>query len=333
MDPQPIPGLTPTEPPAAAPGIARGAILTSQGSRLADDLAFAAELGLQQVRLDVLWSAAQPKAGTADGDVFEAAHDAATLARSMGLQPWFRLLQPAIPKWFDNEGGFTDERNAASWWPRWVELAAERLGEVAAGWVPFDAPYAMAQRLIPDDPRRHGELMNTLTVAWRDAWRILRGVLPVATAIDVAVERPTDGSPDAAREAHRRDQLRWGLWLGGLTDGVVRIPGRADKPLTDLDGACDIVGIALRDGAEAAIHRAAEQGPERPMAVTFRPMGDTDAQRSQAITTMWRGVREANSQVPITAVTITPLTDQPDRPGIATERRELKDSGQAFIDG
>ncbi|MEQ1703094.1 MAG: hypothetical protein ABMA25_23550, partial [Ilumatobacteraceae bacterium] len=64
-----------------------------------------------------------------------------------------------------------------------------------------------------------------------------------------------------------------------------------------------------------------------------RPLGDTDAQRSQAITTMWRGVREANSQVPITAVTITPLTDQPDRPGIATERRELKDSGQAFIDG
>jgi len=308
-------------------------VLAAHGSRLADDLAFAAELGLQQVRLDISWALAQPKAGAVDGDVFEAAHVAATMARSLGLQPWFRLLQPAIPNWFDNEGGFTDDRNAAIWWPRWVELAAERLGEIAAGWVPFDAPYAMSMRLVPDDPRRHGDLMHQLVVAWRDAWRILRTGPPVATMIDVAVERPTDPSPDAAREAHRRDQLRWGLWLGGLTDGIVRIPGRADTPLADLDGACDIVGLALRDGAEAAVHRAAEQGPELPMAVTYRPLGDTDAQRALAVTTMWRGVREAASQVNVTSVTITPLTDQPYWPGIATDRRELKDSGQAFLDG
>lgn len=340
MDSQPISDLTPTEsradqPPAPA-SIKRGATLTAQGSRLADDLAFAAELGLDEVRMDIPWAAAQPRPGTIDGDIFEQAHAAATMARGLGLQPWFRMLQPAIPNWFDNDGGFTDDRTAGHWWPRWVELVAEQLGEVAAGWVPFEAPYALASRLIPNDPRRNGELMNTLVVAWRDAWRILRIGPPVATSLDVAIERPTNASEEAIQEAHRSDQLRWGLWLEGLRDGVVRIPGRADKQLVDLEGACSIVGLAIRGDVEAGLHRAGEQGPERPMAVTFRPIGDTDGKRAQAVTNMWRDVRRCAGELEIASVTITPFTDapdQPERPGIATERRELKDSGQAFLDG
>jgi hypothetical protein len=326
--------VTPDEQPSAAPTPGRGAALTSHGSRLADDMAFAAELGLRHVRVDVPWVAAQPKAGTIDGDVFEQLHAAATEARGLGMGTWFRLLQPEIPKWFDNDGGFTDDRTAGHWWPRWVELAAEQLGEVAAGWVPFEAPYAMANRLVPDDPRRHGELMHTLVVAWRDAWRVLRTGPPVATSLDVAVERPTDPSPDAAREAHRRDQLRWGLWLDGLRDGMVRIPGRSDRELPDLAGACSIVGLAARTGIEAALHRAAEQGPERPLALTFRPVGATDAERARAMAGMWRDVREAGSEVEVRSVTITPFTDDPaapERPGIATANRILKDSGDAFL--
>ena len=347
MDTQPISGLTPTESsieaespteqPATPPSVQRGVTLTSQGSRLADDLAFAAELELNEVRLDIPWATAQPKPGAIDGDVFEQAHVAATMARGLGLQPWFRLLQPAIPNWFDNDGGFTDDRTAGHWWPRWVELVAEQLGEVAAGWVPFEAPYALSHRLIPNDPRRHGELMNTLVVAWRDAWRILRVGPPVATSLDVATERPTNSSEEAIQEAHRRDQLRWGLWLEGLRDGVVRIPGRADKQLADLEGACSIIGLAIRGDVEAGLHRAGEQGPERPMAVTFRPIGDSDGTRAQSVATMWRDVRRCAGEIEIASVTITPFTDTlnntTERPGIATERRELKDSGQAFLDG
>jgi hypothetical protein len=325
VDPQPVPGLS---------GVARGAVLASTGARLHDDLAFAAELGLQHVRLDVPWTAAQPRPGGFDGDVFEGLHAAAIEARTLGIGTWFRLLQPDVPKWFDNDGGFTDERTAGHWWPRWVELVAEQLGEVAAGWVPFEAPYAMAARLVPDNPRRHGELMHTLVVAWRDAWRVLRVGPPVATSLDVAVERPLDESPDAAREAKRRDQLRWGVWLDGLGDGMVRIPGRADRELPDLAGACSVVGLAVRGGVEAALQRAAEQGPERPLALTYRPVGDTDAQRSTDIAAMWRDVREVATEVEVRSVTLTPFIDDPslpDRPGIATSSRVLKDSGATFV--
>lgn len=318
--------------------IVRGAVVTvpamTDGQRLVDDLAFAAEIGLQQVRLDVPWAAAQPRPGGLDGAVFEQLHQAALSARELGLAPWFRLLQPTVPRWFDDDGGFADDDTAGRWWPRWVELVAERLGGVAAGWVPFEAPFAMANRLQPDDPRRHGELMHTLVVAWRDAWRILRGGPPVATSLDVATERPADQTMQAAQAARRRDQLRWGLWLGGLADGVVRIPGRADRRVADLAGACDVVGLALRREVETALYRAAEQGPPRPLALTFRPAGSTDTDQAASIAAMWRDVHRAEVDLPLLAVTAATLLDVPGGPdGLATADRRLKDSGEAFLTG
>lgn len=304
-----------------------------------DDLAFAAELGLNHVRFDAPWALAQPKAGALDGGVMEALAAAALEARRRGLQPWFRLLQPSIPLWFDNEGGFTDAKNAGRWWPRWIEHVAASLGTVAAGWVPIEAPFGMVQRLAPDDPRTQGELCDTLTVAWRDAWRILRGGPPVATSLDVAVERPTGPTQGHLDEARRREQLRWGLWLDGLAHGRVRIPGRADRELPDLAGACDVLGIAVSSDVAAALDRCAEQGPERPLAITFRPLGTTDSECAQSISGMWRDARVVATSRAITSVTATPFLDSPaqaggpTRLGLATAERRVKDAGEAFLAG
>ena len=347
MDAQSLPpltpdDLTPNDPTPAPAGPARGVVLGSgigDLPRLFDDLAFAAELGMRVVRIDAPWAAMQRRAGATNGRAVEALHEALTAARQLGLEPWVRLLQADVPLWFDDDGGFSDERNAGTWWPRWVESVASSVGDLVAGWVPFEAPYAMALRLQPDDARKHGELMHTLVVAWRDAWRILRGGPPVATSIDVRTERPTDPSPEAASLARRRDQLRWGLWLRGLTDGVVRIPGRADRPLAELDGACDVIGLALRAEVEGSLHRAAEQGPERPLALTFRPTGDTDSERAASIATLWRDVDGARGTLDLGAVVATPFLDRLDASGVtvehglATASRRLKDAGEAFCAG
>jgi hypothetical protein len=309
----------------------RGAVLDVRAERLLDDVALAAEIGLTIVRIDVPWAEAQPRAGGFDGDVFERVHGAAQAARGAGLQPWFRLLQPTVPWWFDNEGGFTDDRTAGHWWPRWVELAAERLGDVAAGWVPLEAPFGIAERLMPDDPRRHGDVMHTLVVAWRDAWRLLHGPVPVISSLDVAVVRPADDTPPAREAARRFDQLRWGLWFQGFADGVVRIPGRADRELPDLAGSADVLGLALRADVETCLYRAAEYGLDRPLALTYKPTGDTDAQRSSNVTAMWREVHRSAEQLDITAVLATPFADTEGNPGIVTKDRELKDSGNAFV--
>ena len=355
MDPQPVSVLTvpslhglfiteraaePEPTPAEdtpTPSIARGVVVSSDGARdgerLHDDLAFAAELGLTHVRLDVPWAAAQPKEGRIDGGVMESLHAAALAARAAGLQPWFRLMQADVPHWFDDEGGFADDRTAGLWWPRWVEAVADHLGEVAAGWVPFEAPFAMAKRIKPDDPRKHGDVMHNLVIAWRDAWRILRGGPPVATSLDVLTERPTGPSQRDLDESRRRDQLRWGLWLDGLSHGNVRIPGRYDREVPDLAGSCDILGLAVRGDVANMLDRAADQGPERPLAIMFRPSGDTDTARADSIATMWSDVRTAARSYDITSVTITPLLDGPGRLGIATAERRLKDAGEAFLAG
>lgn len=332
---EPDPELADATPAPAL--VERGAVVASggatDGERLHDDLAFVAELGLTQVRLDVPWAAAQPKEGRTDGGVMESVHAAALAARALGLQPWFRLLQADVPHWFDDEGGFADERVAGLWWPRWVETVADRLGEVAAGWVPFEAPFAMAARIAPNDPRRHGDVMHHLVVAWRDAWRILRGGPPVATSLDVLTERPTGPSQRELDESRRRDQLRWGLWLDGLSNGNVRIPGRYDRELPDLAGACDVLGLAVRGDVANMLDRAADQGPERPLAITFRPTGDTDSARADSVAAMWRDVRRAEASYRIASVTVTPLLDSTGRPGIATADRKLKDAGEAYLAG
>jgi Glycosyl hydrolase family 1 len=318
--------------PASVTAPQLGVVLDIEPDRIADDLALCASLGITSVRLDVPWARAQPKAATLDGDVVELVNGVAATARGAGVAPWLRLLQPELPRWFDNDGGFTDQRNAAHWWPRWVEAAADAFGADAAGWVPFETPFAMARRLIPADPRTHGELMDTLVTAWRDAWRILHGGPPVMTSIDVAVVRPENESPAAIEQAQRIDQLRWGVWLGGLRDGEVDIPGRALRTVADLDGACDIVGLAVREDVETLVYRAAEMAPERPLALTFKPIGDSDGARGTSVETMWRHVRRAAEEMPFHSVTITPFADRPPASdGIVTRDRDVKDSGQAFI--
>jgi hypothetical protein len=203
--------------------------------------------------------------------------------------------------------------------------------------VPFDEPYGLAGRFEPGTPRAHGEVVDHLVIAWRDAWRILRGGPPVATGLDVAIVRPADEHPQTLAAARRTDQLRWGLWLDGMTTGIVGIPGRADRELADLAGACDVLGLVLTRAidtadVEAIVYRAAEMAPDRPLALTFRAAGATDAERSRSIEAMWRSVRRAADEVRLAAVSIEPFADSDDdRTGLVTREREPKDSAHAFF--
>ncbi|MFZ9628847.1 MAG: family 1 glycosylhydrolase [Ilumatobacteraceae bacterium] len=286
MDPHAVRPLTP-EPAARRFDIGRA--LGNDPDAHADEIDAAVDRGCSHIRLDVPWSRAEPRTGVFDGDVFESLLTAADRAHRSGLKVWCRLLQAEVPRWFDNEGGFGDDRTAARWWPRWVDGVAERLGDHVDGWVPIEAPFGMCTRLAPDDPRRQGDVLHRLVVAWRDAWRLLHGVHPVATSLDVAIERPVDDSPPALAESRRRDAMRWTTWCGSIRDGVVRIPGRADRELDDLDGSCDVLGIALRadrattDDLDSILQRVHEQRLHRPVAVTLRAHGNGRDERQESI--------------------------------------------------
>lgn len=296
-------------------GLSIGAVIGTRASEstsaLPDDLATAPGLSLDHVRLTVPWSLAQPKPGTLDGGVVEMLRSTAHTVRAGGGQLWLCLLSPDVPRWFDNEGGFTDEATARHWWPRWVETIADAVGDDVDGWVPFEAPFALSNRLVPDDPRRHGTLVDTLLVAWRDAWRLLHGPVPVATSLDVrTVVIPRDDVV-AAEWARREDHLRWHTWLRSLRDGTITIPGRADRELADLAGSCDQLGVAVSGGTsvdlEPLLHRVTDQGPDRPLAVTFRPTGADRDERAEATDVVVRQTRSLMTSLPIERLTFTDL--------------------------
>ena len=255
-------------------------------------------------------------------------------AAGLGIGVQFTLLERVVPQWFDNDGGFGDPRFAGHWWPRWVEGVSERFGDAVAGWVPFDNPLAFANRLIPDDPRRHGEMLDTLVVAWRDAWRILRGGPPVATAIGVKTVRPADQTIQAAEASRREDHLRWNLWLDGLHDGTISIPGRADRELADLAGACDVLGIVVADVDESlgAVLRTAEMGPDRPLAITLITPPGRDADRVTVIERFETACGEAAEGAPLQAVGVSPTFDIDGHDdGVITRDRDVKDSAAIFF--
>ena len=303
--------------------------------RAIEDLALLHESGAAVVRVGLDWPWTQPTAGTNNGDAIEFYLGLANAAAAMGLTLQFTILDRDVPKWFDNEGGFGDNRFAGHWWPRWVELCAETFGDAIGGWVPIEHPLSVANRLFPKDPRRHGDVLDTVVSAWRDAWRILRGGPPVITAFGLEIVRPADQTIPAEQAAKRMDQIRFGLWLEGLANGRAVIPGRADRDVADLAGACDVLGLVVRHEQDTLglLHRAAEQGPpDVPIAVTFVLPTGKDADRELAVERYLAEATEAASGLDLRTVSVNPPFDMTgDERGIVTRDRDLKDSGRMFF--
>lgn len=308
-------------------------------ARLVEDLSLLSERGVQQVRVGLDWAWLQPKPGELHGAAVEFHLGACSAARELGIELQFTLLDRQRPIWFDNEGGFTDAKFAHHWWPRWVEACADAFGDVVGGWVPMEHPLGLANSIVPDDPRRHGDVLDTLITAWRDAWRILRGGPPIISAFGVEVVRPVDQTIQAAEAARRLDQIRWRLWLEGLQRGMAVIPGRADREVVDLAGACDVIGIVIRHEADVLglLHRTAEQAPERPLAVTLLLPAGKDADREMVIERYLAGTSEAAAELDLSSVSVNPpfdgndATDSSAARGIFTRDREQKDSGRLFL--
>ncbi len=321
--------------PSTAP--ARGIVIPAaqvDRTRAAEDVALLAELGTNQIRIGLDWEWMQPSAGAVNGDAVEFYLGLTQVARSLDVALQFTLLEREVPRWFENEGGFGDDKWAGHWWPRWVEVCADTFGDAVGGWVPIEHPLAVANRLFAKDPRRHGDVLDTLMSAWRDAWRLLRGGPPVITAFGLEIVRPVDQTIPAEHAAKRMDQIRFRLWLQGLRDGVVSIPGRADREVADLAGSCDVLGFIVRHERDTLglLHRAAEEGIDRPLAVTFLLPTGADAARETAVERFCEQSKEAASGMPLGAVAINPAFDTAAvEGGIITRDRELKDSGRMFF--
>lgn len=267
---------------------------------------FAGELGASSVVLTLEWSALQPHEGRYDSAVVETLRDRLTMARDRGLAPWGCLVDTTLPGWFsEDRGGFVDDAARTLLWPRHIDWVGETFGDLVAGWVTQREPVRQALRgwlwgAAPPgrrDPRRAAEAVRAAVLADGEAWRLLQGAgPPVATIHTARTIHPADDQPESRSAARQLDGLWWRSWTSALVDGEVQVPGLAPVDAPHMRGAFDLVGLQLRastavggdgtlspyppdrqtgpsggapwpPGLAAALRRAAEEVPERALAV------------------------------------------------------------------
>jgi hypothetical protein len=232
-----------------------------------DERAALVAAGVTELRIAARWATLQPRPGHWDGSALEALGAAVAAARDSGLEPWVALLGRRVPGWFDDEGGFADAQTAARWWPRYIDGLASRLGDAVGGWFPMVNPAGFAAAAFAGrDPDVAYGGRRALVVAWRDAWRILHGGAPVATAL--ALDPWSDEWPRLLRTGE---------------------PASAGLELADLAGSCELLGGLVAIGPKTPVDQPAEllvrlaaEGPERPLAVLVALDGAGDEERADA---------------------------------------------------
>lgn len=222
-------------------------------TRWPDDLAALQDLGVSDVRIALDWARLQPKPGVLEEDWVERFTQILQAADAIGVRPWACLHETAVPRWFDNDGGFADAETFTRWWPRWVERAADRFGDLVTGWIPFACLPAGA----PEQP-------------WTDTWGILAGGPPVAAAVDLRDRATTVGS-----YAGRTDLLGavlTGDWGRDEQVGAAEIARHADRWGGELREAAEAIGVGLIVSGFSAGHDDADTAGE--IVAAFRAVVD-----------------------------------------------------------
>ncbi len=284
-------------------------------TRFADDAGLLAEHGFGAHCMTIDWARLEPSEGRIDGGEVERIRHQLDALRSVGIAPWACLFHTALPGWFADLGGFADDRTRGRHWARYVDRCGEWFGDGVAAWLPLHDPIGWAwdafrQGIAPpgrQDPEAFAKAAFGTVLAWRDAWRQLRGggppVVLHARLLDLHVG---DGTVPALTHLRELDALLWGSVVSALRDGIVSVPGLADKEVADLSGSADVVALTVPgalsidvdgrftpypaevrvdgtgwgkwpEGLGHVLRRAAELLPDRPFAIVGDGVGTLDA--------------------------------------------------------
>jgi hypothetical protein len=253
---------------------------------------------LTDVRLTLDWARLQPKPGAPlDADWAERFEQILHATDAIGLRTWACLYDGSIPRWFDNDGGFGDDEPFTRWWPRWVERAADRFGDLVQGWVPFSCIPAGA----PEQP-------------WIDTWGILGGGSPVVAAIDVR-----DRFATIVNHLGRMDHLGAVLVTGWEHDGKV--------------GDAELAAAAQRWGDE--LRDAADLVDDALVVCGFDPGHDDADVAGDIVATLRSTLDDAVADgVQIDTVFVEPAIAGPESmPGLLDQDRATTPASDAFLDG
>lgn len=307
------------------------------------DLQQLGELGLRTFRWTIDWARLEPFEGRWDSGAVDLVTEVLRAAREADVEVWAVLHDGCLPGWFaDDQHGLDDDTGLRRIWPRHVDRVAETFGDLVHAWIPVLDPFELARDGELDGTRPPGrrsergfvDHLLTLHLASYEALRLLRsGDAPVVCCIDTEPtsagvrSREPDERVAAVERADRIDRMRFGSWMRALGDGVVSIPGLAERELEGLAGGYDMIGLTHR-GARTVFADGTD-GPHPTDAVTA-PDGRTPWVEGLGITL--RRIAEADLHRPL-ALLGTGLTAVEDEWRIETMQATALELERAIDDG
>jgi len=252
-----------------------------------------ADAGLDLVRMGIDWARIEPAEGRIDRAALETYRERITSIRSTGLAVWVTLADGVLPGWFAVDlNGWRDRTSRSLLWPRHVERCADAFGDLVDGWAPITRTVAAARAAFlvgtaPPAVRSPQKFIETVRgghLAALESWRVLRGGrAPVAACYEVGPVRAADERVTSSRRARALEETLW-CWTEGFRDGVLHLRRLPPVQVPAMRDAFDVVGLFpegelvvdsdgglyRRHGPEhllATLHRAAEEGPDRPLMV------------------------------------------------------------------
>lgn len=108
-------------------------------NRYEEDIARAAELGVNTFRLSVEWSRIEPQAGRYDQEALRRYDHMIDTIRSHGMTPMITMVHYVYPGWLADRGGFLSP-DAVEAFGRYAELITQRWAGDGTMWITFNEP-------------------------------------------------------------------------------------------------------------------------------------------------------------------------------------------------
>jgi beta-glucosidase len=223
--------------------------------RFADDFRLLQLLGHGAHRLSIEWSRIEPEEGRIQSAEIDHYRKVLEALREVQIEPWVTLHHFTLPLWFARCGGFSRAENVPAF-RRFVELVAQRYGDLVEHWCTINEPTVhaeMGHRFAYFPPRLAdvgvaadalANLFRAHTAASEAVRTHARRWPHVGITLAVTAHEPLHSEIAADREmAALRDAETNGASFDALRTGVFSYPGRAAEEIPGLKASSDFVGI------------------------------------------------------------------------------------------
>lgn len=248
-------------------------IACDQFHRFAEDFRLLRELGQPAHRLSLEWSRIEPAPGVVDRAAVQHYRRVLGTLRDYGIEPWVTIHHFTSPRWFIEQGGFTDIDSARAL-VRHTERVAQEFGDLVSHWCTINEPNVVAElgyRFGYFPPRKLDPALaaDVLTNFFRlhaemaEALRAhARGPVEIGITLAMQAHEPLRIEREADRVlAVRRDAETNGVMLEALRTGVFRYPGREPVEIAGLRTASTFVGVQYYSRVR---YDGESQGPALP---------------------------------------------------------------------